>query len=112
MDAIQAVLPRVLAGIFRQGPLSQAKLEAAWRIAVGDALSRVSQVRLLSDGVVEIHAADQRWHPELKRSSPLILSRLNALLGANGVKQLALKPERLAGPAADRTGTRRPGRSG
>jgi hypothetical protein len=104
MDSIRVVVPRVVADLFRQGPLSQAKLEAAWRIAVGDALDRVSDVRLRGDGVVEIHATDQRWHSELKRSSALILNKLNALLGANVVKELALKPEP---PARPRRGVHR-----
>ena len=69
MDPLQSVVPRALTQLFRAGPMSQGKLEVAWRVAVGDALSRVSRVQLQSDGSVEIRAADQRWHKELKRSS-------------------------------------------
>jgi hypothetical protein len=91
MDAIHTVLQGVVGTLFKQGPLSQAKLQAAWRIAVGDALNRVSKVCLRDDGLVEIYAADSRWQRELKRSSPLILARLNALLGPDTVKRLAVK---------------------
>jgi hypothetical protein len=91
MDSIHTVIQGVVANLFRQGPLSQAKLQAAWRIAVGDALNRVSEVRLRDDGLVEIYAVDPRWQRELKRSSPLIFDRLNALLGPDAVKRLAVK---------------------
>jgi hypothetical protein len=91
MHAIHTVMTGVVGDLFKQGPLSQAKLQAAWRIAVGDALNRVSEVRLHDQGVVEIYAVDPRWRLELKRSSTLILDRLNALLGADTVKRLAVK---------------------
>jgi len=91
MDSLNSVVPRALTELFRVGPLSQGKLEVAWRVAVGDALSRVSAVRLQPDGVVEVHPADQRWHKELKRSSSMILARLNALLGAKAVTRLVVK---------------------
>ncbi len=84
-------MPRALTELFRVGPLSQGKLEVAWRVAVGDALSRVSTVRLQADGVVEVFPADQRWHRELKRSSSMILSRLNGLLGTQSVTRLVMK---------------------
>jgi hypothetical protein len=91
MDAIHAVVPRALAELFRHGPMSQGKLDVAWRVAVGETLCRVSTVRLQPDGSVDVHPADQRWHKELKRSSSMILERLNALLGANTVTRLVVK---------------------
>jgi Dna[CI] antecedent, DciA len=91
MDAIHTVVPRALTELFRNGPMSQGKIEVAWRVAVGDALSRVSTVKWQADGSVDVHPADQRWHTELKRSSSMILERLNTLLGANAVTRLVVK---------------------
>lgn len=91
MDALHSVVPRALTELFRAGPLSQGKLEVAWRVAVGDALSRVTTVRLQPEGVVEVHPADQRWHKELKRSSGIIQTRLETLLGPNVVSRLVVK---------------------
>ncbi len=91
MDAIQTVVPRALAELFRQGPMSQGKLEVAWRVAVGDALCRVSTVRLQPDATVDVHPMDQRWQKELRRSSSIILTRLNTLLGAGAVARLVVK---------------------
>ncbi len=91
MQPLHSVVPRALTELFRVGPLSQGKLEVAWRVAVGDALSRVSTVRLQADGVVEVSPADQRWQRELKRSSSMILCRLNSLLGTQSVTRLVVK---------------------
>ena len=91
MDSLHSVVPRALAAMFRVGPMSQGKLEVAWHVAVGDSLSRVSRVRLQPDGSVEVHAADQRWHKELKRSSTMILTRLQGLLGPGAIDRLVVK---------------------
>jgi Dna[CI] antecedent DciA-like protein len=91
MESLHTVLPRALIELFKQGPLSQGKLEVAWRIAVGDALSRVSTVRLKADGAIDIHAVDARWRRELKRSSGVILRKLNALLGPGTVSTMDVK---------------------
>ena len=91
MDSLQALLPRAVVELFRHGPMSQGKLEAAWRVAVGDALSRISTVRLQPDGSIEVQAADQRWRRELKRSSNIILAKLNTLLGPQAISKLHVK---------------------
>jgi predicted nucleic acid-binding Zn ribbon protein len=91
MDSLHSVVPRALAELFRQGPLSQGKLEVAWRVAVGDALARVTTVRLQPDGVVEVRTADQRWNKELKRSSTMILTRLIGLLGDGRVSRVLVR---------------------
>jgi len=88
MNSVHSILPRVLSELLAHGPLSQGKLEVAWRAAVGEALGRVTSVRLQPDGVVDVHAADSRWQNELKRSSPLILDRLKALVGAGEITRL------------------------
>ena len=91
MDALHTVVPGALTELFRQGPMCQGKLDVAWRVAVGDALTRVSTPRLQPDGCVEVQAADQRWQKELKRSSSMILSRLTMLLGTDAVCRLVVK---------------------
>ena len=91
MDSLHSVVPRALTELFRHGPLSQGKLEVAWRVAVGDTLARVTSVRLQPDGVVEVRTADQRWDRELKRSSGMILTRLIGLLGDGRVSRVVVK---------------------
>lgn len=91
MESLHSVATGALSALFRLGPMSQGKLELAWRLAVGDGLSRVTSVRLQPDGSVEVHPADPRWRKELQRSSGMILTRLKGLLGAESVTHLHVK---------------------
>jgi hypothetical protein len=91
MISLHTVAPHALTELFRHGPMSQGKLEVAWRFAVGDALTRVTTIRLQPDGSVEVQPVDQRWTKELKRSSSMILTRLLGLLGPDSVKRIIVK---------------------
>jgi predicted nucleic acid-binding Zn ribbon protein len=91
MQSLQSIVPNVLTLLLREGAMSQGKLEIAWRAAVGDALSRATAVTLLPDGVVNVQSADTRWKRELSRSSGVILSRLQTLLGADSVRRLSIQ---------------------
>ena len=60
MDSLNSLVPRAVTELLRSGPLSQGKLDLAWRVAVGEALSRVSTAHLQPDGVVEVRPSDVR----------------------------------------------------
>ena len=88
MYPVHDLVAGALTELLHQGPLSQGKLELAWRAAVGNALSKVATVRLQEPGIAEVTVADQRWHRELERSAPMILDRLKALLGSSVVTRV------------------------
>ncbi len=82
------VIPAVLAHIIRKAPLSAEKVDFAWRSAVGSAIQRATTVRLDDDGVLHVTAANAQWAREVRRSSKLILRRLETLLGPDVVRKL------------------------
>jgi predicted nucleic acid-binding Zn ribbon protein len=82
------LIPAVLAEVIRKAPLCPEKVEFAWRAAVGSAIDRVTTVRLDDAGVLHVKAADAPWAREVKRSSRLILKRLETLLGPGVVTKL------------------------
>jgi predicted nucleic acid-binding Zn ribbon protein len=82
------LIPTVLAEVIRKAPLCPEKVEFAWRAAVGAAMDRVTAVHLDDAGVLHVKAADAHWAREVKRSSRLIVQRLQGLLGAGVVKKL------------------------
>ena len=90
MQPIGQVLPRALAQIVRQAPLSAGKVDFAWRSAVGAAMGRVSAVRL-QDGVLLVDAQTSQWAAAIMRSTPVILGRLQAMLGADTVREIRLR---------------------
>ncbi|MEI6668286.1 MAG: DciA family protein [Acidobacteriota bacterium] len=92
-----------IAGIVRAAPRSAEKTLFAWRVAVGQALARLTRIRLDDDGVLTAELDDARWAKELERSSPIILGRLREMLGADQVRLV-----RIVGPAPPRSDRRRP----
>lgn len=81
MIAVQRVLPDTLTEIVRRQPLTQAKVDFAWRTAVGSALARVSNARLDGDGTLHVRTDDERWTREIERGRDVIRARLDRMLG-------------------------------
>jgi predicted nucleic acid-binding Zn ribbon protein len=71
----------VIAQAVRPAPLTAEKVAFAWRLAVGPAVAKATSVRFEDDGVLHVTAADQHWQREVRRSAPIIQSRLQAVLG-------------------------------
>jgi predicted nucleic acid-binding Zn ribbon protein len=90
MQAIGQVLPRALAEIVRQAPLSAGKVDFAWRSAVGTAMARASAVRL-EDGILLVETQTPQWATAIRRSSSIILRRLQGLLGEETVREIRLR---------------------
>jgi predicted nucleic acid-binding Zn ribbon protein len=90
MDSIARSLPQVVAELVRNAPLSDGKVDFAWKTAVGGALERVTKVKL-ENGVLMVEAASRQWAHEVMRASPLILRRLQTLLGPDTVRDITLR---------------------
>ena len=89
MMSARAVLPAVVAAVVARQPLSPAALAFVWRAAVGPAIDRATSVSL-ADGTLEVHASSRGWREEIARSAPVILPRLQAILGPDVVKTIKL----------------------
>jgi hypothetical protein len=103
MEPVQALMSGAVARLVRPAPLSPEKVAFAWRAAVGPAVSRVTRVRLAGLGAIEVIVDDDRFGDELVRSAPLVLGRLQELLGADAVRRIDVK--RPGKPAARRRRT-------
>jgi predicted nucleic acid-binding Zn ribbon protein len=88
MVPAHTAIPRVLAEVLRKAPLCPEKVEFAWRAAVGPAVARVTRVSLDHDGALHVTSSEAHWTTEVRRSSKLILARLETLLGAGTVKKI------------------------
>lgn len=91
MEALQSLLPGVVRALLRQGPLSQEKLQFAWRVAVGPSIDRVTSIRVCGEADVEVTVADAGWRKEVRRSQAEILGKLRSLLGPEAVKALHVR---------------------
>jgi predicted nucleic acid-binding Zn ribbon protein len=87
---LNSALPGALAELLRGTPLSPGKVSFAWRAAVGPALERETSVRL-EGGTLIVDAASRQWAREVRRSSSIILARLQKLLGADAVSEITVR---------------------
>ena len=76
--------------LLRAMPLSHGKVEFAWKTAVGPALQRATFVRLEGTQLL-VDASTAQWGLEVRRSSRVILSRLQTLLGQEHVKSITVR---------------------
>ena len=84
------LMPSALAVILRNAPLTPEKVAFAWRAAVGPAVDKATSVELQGE-VLRVRAKDGTWRREVERSSPLILARLQTLLGKDIVRFIDVK---------------------
>jgi hypothetical protein len=87
---LNSALPGALAELLKDTPLSPGKVSFAWRAAVGPALERETTVRLES-GTLLVDAASAQWAREVRRSSGIILNRLQTLLGPGAVVSISVR---------------------
>ncbi len=90
MQALSHVIPDALLHLLRDVPLSGGKVEFAWRAAVGPALGRATHVRL-EGRVLLVDTTSAPWSREVLRSSPVILRRLQELLGPETVERIEVR---------------------
>lgn len=88
MRAIQTFAGGVLAEIVRRQPPSRARTTFAWQLAVGPSLARVTSVEM-EGTTLRVRSADWRWLKEIDRAKPVILPKLQQLLGHEAVKKIS-----------------------
>jgi len=87
---LHQAVPGAITELLRGAPLSDGKVGFAWRVAVGPALERVTAVKLVQR-VLIVETASPQWSQEVMRSSPLILRRLQNLLGASVIEKIEVR---------------------
>jgi predicted nucleic acid-binding Zn ribbon protein len=87
MQPLHDGMPGALVELLRGSPLSDGKVTFAWKAAVGPAIERVTNVKL-EHKVLLVETASAQWSKEVMRSSPVILRRLQSLLGTDAVARI------------------------
>ncbi|MGE3176286.1 MAG: DUF721 domain-containing protein [Vicinamibacterales bacterium] len=91
MQPLRDAMPRAVAALIRDAPLSPGKTDFAWRVAVGPTVHRHTHVRL-GGGVLHVDASTPQWADEVRRSSRVILARMQTLLGETAIGRLQVTP--------------------
>ena len=84
------LIPGVLAEVVRKAPLCPEKVTFAWNAVVGPSMQKVTSVRLDDQGVLHVRSTDAHWAREVRRSSRLILARLEGLLGPDVARSIRI----------------------
>jgi hypothetical protein len=84
------VMPAVLADVIRKAPLTDEKVQFAWRLAVGPALDKATTVRLATNGTLYVKAEAPAWNDAIGKSLGIIRARLAHFLGETTVKSIDL----------------------
>jgi Dna[CI] antecedent DciA-like protein len=90
MNPIGSVVPGAIVALLRDAPLSAGKVTFAWNAAVGPAVQRATSVHL-EGGVLLVDASGPQWAREVSRSTPIILRRLQQLLGKDTVVSITVR---------------------
>ena len=90
MRPLTHALPGALAALLRGVPVSDGMVDFAWTVAVGAAVQRVTSVRL-EQRVLIVEVPDQNWDREITRSKPVLLARLQTLLGRDAVAEIQIR---------------------
>ena len=83
-------MPRALQKLLRDVPLSNGKVDFAWKASVGSNIQRVTAVRL-ERGVLIVEVPNGNWAREITRSTRVIIGRLQALLGRDTVSEIQIR---------------------
>jgi len=90
MRPLTHALPGALRYLLHDLPLSEGKVGFAWGAAVGPAVARATTVKL-ENGVLIVETTSAQWTREVKRASPVILKRLQSLLGEDAVTSITVR---------------------
>ena len=81
MVPMQQIVPGAIVRLIAAQPHSAGKVEAAWRLAVGAGLARLSRASRDANGVLWGTVNDQHVTRALESHRPLSEQRLRAMLG-------------------------------
>lgn len=93
MESLLKTLPAILAAAGPSPEVAEAGCFAAWKHAVGDALSVHAVPLKLEEQTLVVAVADNIWQKQLEQIRPQLLFRLNSVLGHSLVKLIELRVE-------------------
>ena len=90
MRALSQAIPGALLHLLQGMPLSDGKVTFAWKAAVGPALERATNVKLV-DRTLIVETTSLQWRREVLRSHATILARLHEFLGKDAVNRIVVR---------------------
>jgi hypothetical protein len=91
MESLIKTLPAILTAAGPSAEVAEAACFAAWKHAVGDALSTHAVPMKLENQTLIVAVADNIWQKQMEQIRPQLLFRLNTVLGRSLVKLIEVR---------------------
>jgi predicted nucleic acid-binding Zn ribbon protein len=91
MESLIKTLPAILSAAGPSAEVAEAACFAAWKHAVGDALSSHAVPLKLENQTLIVAVGDNIWQRQLEQIRPQLLFRLNTVLGHSLVRLIELR---------------------
>jgi predicted nucleic acid-binding Zn ribbon protein len=91
MESLINTLPAILSAAGPSAEVAEAACFAAWKYTAGEALSAHAVPLRLENQTLIVAVADNIWQRQLEQIRPLLLFRLNTVLGHSLVKLIELR---------------------
>jgi hypothetical protein len=102
MERLDQTSVRALRVLLDTQPMTDAKIEFAWKIAAGSALARATTITWSANGTLHVLARSEEWRREIVRAQSIIGDRFSQLLGAGVVTRITVAASTDDGPRRDR----------
>ena len=91
MQPLSALETETLRHLLGTQPTTPAKVAFAWRMAAGPAFGRATEAMWRADGVLLVRPRGDAWRREVRAARPMLLKRLQDLLGSEVVARLEIE---------------------
>jgi predicted nucleic acid-binding Zn ribbon protein len=92
VQAVQKASMPALRELLAGQPTTAGKVAFAWQVAAGPAMGRAARVTWMAEqAALRVTARDAAWLAEIRRARPIVLERLQGLLGAGVVDRLIIE---------------------
>ena len=88
MESLNGAAQAVLRHLLEEQPTTPAKIAFAWKMVAGAAIARATEITMRAEGAVVIRARDDAWRRAVRQAKPLLLRRMQDLLGAGAIRRL------------------------
>jgi len=88
---LSGLLPHIFSEIQQADRARLAIIKDGWSRIVGPVLARHTQPQELKHGTLTVSTQDPQWKTEFQALAPLVLQKMNALLGRRSIRYCAVR---------------------
>jgi hypothetical protein len=91
MRPVSELVPTTLQRVLREQPLTDAKVQFAWRTSAGAAMARATSIELDPRGTLHVRVESPHWEAEVLRAAADLRTRLAGMLGPDVLRWVSVE---------------------